>query len=114
MTYVDSLGNCPKEYSDRNLISYYVQRNIEIIKHLQKQKWVSSYQLVVAGHSEVSSVAAKMAAECNKITHLIYAGGSPLGRIMSIVGQRGGLAQVCIASRDKTERKNKILLSRCY
>jgi len=85
--YVDSTGKYPKEYSDRNLLSYYTQRNIEIIKYLQKQKWVSSTQLVVAGHSEGSSVAAKMAAECNKITHLIYSGGNPFGRIMSIIGK---------------------------
>jgi dienelactone hydrolase len=86
-TYVDSTGNYPKEYSDRNLLSYYVSRNISIIKYLQKQIWVSSAQLVVAGHSEGSSVAAKMASECNKITHLIYSGGNPCGRIMSIIGK---------------------------
>ncbi|MCL2289619.1 MAG: dienelactone hydrolase family protein [Bacteroidetes bacterium] len=86
-TYVDSTGKVPKEYSDKNLLSYYVQRNIAVIKHLQKQKWVSPTQLVVAGHSEGSSIAAKMATECNKITHLIYSGGNPLGRVMSIIGQ---------------------------
>ena len=86
LTYVDSLGNCPKEYSDRNLLSYYAPRNIKVIKYLQKQKWVSSTQLVVAGHSEGSSVAAKMAVKYNRITHLIYSGGNPMGRIMSIIG----------------------------
>ena len=90
-TYVDSTSShplkYPKGYSDRNLLSYYVQRNIAIIKHLQKQEWVSSAQLIVAGHSEGSTVAANMAAECNKITHLIYSGGNPMGRIMSIIGQ---------------------------
>ena len=87
LTYIDSMGNYPKEYSDRNLLSYYVQRNIEIIKYLQKQKWVASERLVVSGHSEGSSVAAKMASEYSKITHLIYSGGNPFGRIMSILGQ---------------------------
>jgi dienelactone hydrolase len=86
-TYVDSTGKTPKEYSDRNLLNYYVQRNKAVIRYLQKQKWVSPTPLVVAGHSEGSSVAAKMAADCNKITHLIYSGGCPLGRIMSIIGQ---------------------------
>jgi dienelactone hydrolase len=83
--YVDSTGKCPQDYSDRNLLSYYAQRNIEIIKYLSKQKWVSTTRLVVAGHSEGSTVAAKMASECNKITHLIYSGGNPMGRIMSII-----------------------------
>lgn len=85
--YVDSSGKFPKEYSDRNLLSYYVPRNIAVLKYLQKQKWVTSTQLVVAGHSEGSTVAAKMAVDYKKITHLIYAGGNPMGRIMSIIGQ---------------------------
>lgn len=86
-TYIDSTGKYPKEYSDRNLLSYYAHRNIEIIKYLQKQKWVSPVQLIVAGHSEGSSVAAKMASKYKKITHLIYSGGNPFGRIMSIIGK---------------------------
>lgn len=87
MNYIDSTGKFPKEYSSRNLLSYYVDRNIAVIKYLQKQKWVSTTQLVVAGHSEGSTVAAKMATECKQITHLIYANGNPMGRIMSIIGQ---------------------------
>jgi dienelactone hydrolase len=83
--YIDSSGNYPKEYSDRNLLSYYAQRNIKIIKYLQKQKWVSSGQFIVAGHSEGSSIAAKMASESKKITHLIYSSGNPLGRILNII-----------------------------
>ena len=85
--YIDSSGNFPKGYSDRNLLNYYVPRNIAVMKFLQKQKWVKTTQLVVAGHSEGSTVAAKMAADFKNITHLIYAGGNPLGRIMSIIGQ---------------------------
>lgn len=85
--YIDSSGKFPKGYSDRNLLSYYVPRNIAVLKYLQKQKWVKTTQLVVAGHSEGSTVAAKMAADYKNITHLIYAGGNPLGRIMSIIGQ---------------------------
>lgn len=87
LNYTDSSGKFPKEYSDRNLLTYYVERNITVIKYLQKQKWVSKTQLVVAGHSEGSTVAAKMAIKSKKITHLIYASGNPMGRIMSIIGQ---------------------------
>lgn len=85
--YVDSLGAFPQEYAERNLLSYYVPRNSAFLKHLQKQKWVSTNQLVVAGHSEGSTIAAKMTVDYKKITHLIYAGGNPMGRIMSIIGQ---------------------------
>ncbi len=85
MTYIDSAGKVPKEYTDRNYLSYYTDRNIELIKYLQTLPWVSDEKLVVAGHSEGSTVAAKMALDCDKITHLIYSGGNPLGRIMSII-----------------------------
>jgi len=84
-TYVDSTGNFPKQYSDRNLLTYYVDRNIEIIKYLQKQSWVSKSQLVAAGHSEGSTIVSKMASISKLITHLIYSGGNPMGRIMSVI-----------------------------
>lgn len=87
LNYIDSTGRFPKEYSDRNLLNYYVDRNIKIIKYLQKQKWVSKTQLVVAGHSEGSTVASKMSKETKRITHLIYASGNPMGRIMAIIGE---------------------------
>lgn len=86
-TYIDSTGKFPKDYTNRNLLSYYVPRNIAIIKFLQKQTWVSKKQLVVAGHSEGSTVSAKMASESKNITHLIYSGGNPMGRILSIIQQ---------------------------
>ena len=84
--YVDSTGRPPKEYLDRNLLSYYTKRNIAILKYLLKQKWVSKTQLVVAGHSEGSSIGAKMATEYKKITHLIFSGGNPMGKIMDMIG----------------------------
>jgi dienelactone hydrolase len=84
-TIADSAGRYPKFYTDRNLLSYYVPRNIAVIKYLQTQTWVSSKSLVVAGHSEGSTVAAKMALDFPKVTHLIYAGGNPMGRILSII-----------------------------
>jgi len=86
-TYCDSLGNYPKEYNKRNLLNYYVDRDIEIIKFLQKQDWVSKKHLVLAGHSEGSTIAAKIASISHLATHLIYSGGNPMGRIMSIIQQ---------------------------
>lgn len=87
-TYLDSAGHFPKEYSDRNLLSYYTDRNIEVIEYLQKQNWVSKNQLVIAGHSEGSTIAAKIAGISPLVTHLIYSGGNPMGRILSIIQQR--------------------------
>lgn len=85
--FMDSTGKFPKKYSERNLLDYYVDRNIEVIKYLQKQKWVSRKELVLAGHSEGSTVASKMASVSPLVTHLIYSGGNPMGRIMSIIQQ---------------------------
>jgi dienelactone hydrolase len=90
-TYLDSTGSYPKKYSERNLLDYYVNRNIVVIKYLQKQKWVSKNKLVVAGHSEGSTIAAKLALKCSKVTHLIYSSGNPMGRIMSVIEQNRAL-----------------------
>ena len=82
----DSL-RIPKEYSDNNYLDFYVQRNNFLIKKLFKENWVSTNKLVVAGHSEGSSIAAKMASTNKKITHLIYSGGNPYGRFLNILAQ---------------------------
>lgn len=86
-SYIDSSGNFPKQYSERNLLSYYVARNLAILKFLKKQAWVSNKELVFAGHSEGSTIAAKMAVSNRDVTHLIYSGGNPMGRILSIIQQ---------------------------
>jgi len=77
----------PKNYIERNYLDYYVFRNNFILKQLAKERWVKSKKIVVAGHSEGSSIAAKMASINKKITHLIYSGGNPYGRIMSILAE---------------------------
>lgn len=85
--FADDSLRAPKEYSDKNYLDFYVNRNHFILKKLLKEKWVSSKKLVVAGHSEGSYIAAKMASTNNKITSLIYACGNPYGRYSSIVAQ---------------------------
>ncbi|AXY75471.1 alpha/beta hydrolase [Paraflavitalea soli] len=84
-TYKDSTGSYPKAYSDRNYLDYYVNRNIEVIKYLHRQPWVLRSPLVAAGHSEGATIVAKLASTFSRITHLIYSGGNPMGRIVSIV-----------------------------
>lgn len=77
----------PKGYIDRNYLDYYVFRNNSIVKQLFKERWVKTNQLLVAGHSEGSTVAVKMASINKKITQLIYSGGNPYGRITTILEQ---------------------------
>lgn len=77
----------PQTYTERNHLDYYVERNKAVIRFLQKQKWVSKEKLVVAGHSEGSTIAAKLASTSRAVTQLIYLSGNPSGRIMSIIGR---------------------------
>jgi dienelactone hydrolase len=88
LTYKDSTGKFPGRYIERNRLDYYVDRNIAVIRYLQTQPWISKDKLVVAGHSEGSTIAAKLAFSFPKVTELIYSGGNPLGRIVTIVEQQ--------------------------
>ena len=80
-------GKIPKAYSDRNILNYYVERNLKVIDFLQKQSFADKSKLIVAGHSEGSTIAAKLAVKSKKVTKLIYASGCPLGRIMAMIAQ---------------------------
>lgn len=83
--YLINNDSVPKIYSDNHYLDYYVDRNHFIIKKLLKEKWISKNKLVLAGHSEGSTVAAKLARKNKKVTHLIYSGGNPYGRILNIL-----------------------------
>lgn len=87
MSYSDSSGKFPKKYIERNLLDYYVKRNIAVLKFLRNQSWVSKDKLVVAGHSEGSAIAAKIAYEYPQVTELIYSSGNPLGRIVTLAAR---------------------------
>lgn len=84
-TFIDSSGAFPKAFTKRNYLDYYVGRNIHIIQFLQKQSWISTNRVIVAGHSEGSTIAAKLASVYPKVTHLIYSGGNPMGRILTVI-----------------------------
>ena len=86
--YLNENDSVPKIYSEHNYLDYYVERNDFIIKKLLKEKWVSKNKLVLAGHSEGSTIIAKLATKNKKVTHLIYSGGNPYGRILNILQQQ--------------------------
>jgi len=85
LTYLDRSSNYPELYRRRNYPDYYVHRDIEVLQLLGKLPWVSSSKLVVAGHSEGAGIASQIASDYPAVTELIYACGSPLGRMISIV-----------------------------
>jgi dienelactone hydrolase len=84
--FFDTISNkIPSAYSKRNLLDYYVNRNLFVINFLQNQKMISKQKLVIAGHSQGGAIASKMASISKKVTHLIFASGNPFGQIMSMV-----------------------------
>ena len=85
----DSKSNLPpKNYNEKANLDFYTERNNTIIEYLIKQPWTDTNKIVIAGHSEGSSVAVKMAITNRNVTHLIYSGGTPYySRILSIITQ---------------------------
>lgn len=79
-------GRMPVNYVKNNHPQYYCERNIRIINELCKMSFIDKNKIVVAGHSQGASIAARMASESSVITHLIYAAGNPMGQIMSMIG----------------------------
>ncbi len=98
----------PKGYTDRNYLDYYVFRNNFIIKQLGKERFVNKSKLIVAGHSEGSTIAAKMASLNPKITHLIYSGGNPFGRIVNILSEEKNKKETLNYWKEVVENANTI------
>jgi dienelactone hydrolase len=63
----------------------YVQRAQAVLRFLSRQSWVDASRLVVAGHSQGSKVAAKIARANKKVTHLGLFGANPSGRVDQFV-----------------------------
>lgn len=69
------------EFVKADYLDNYVFRANQVLKFLNKQKWVDKNQLVVAGHSQGSHVALGIAKTNKQVTHLGLFGFNPLGRI---------------------------------
>ncbi len=59
----------------------HVDRGTQVLDYLRRQPWVDTTRLVVAGHSQGSKVAAKLARANAAVTHLGLFGANPFGRI---------------------------------
>lgn len=86
-SFVTAEKKFPDNYIKNNYLEYYVNRNISVLKLLEKLDWVNKSKLIVSGHSEGSTIAAHMAKKYKNITHLVYASGNPCGRINSIIAK---------------------------
>lgn len=69
------------EYLNANYLDNYVERASHVLDFLKLQSWVDSSKLVVAGHSQGTKVATKVAIRNKDITHLGLFSANPMGRI---------------------------------
>lgn len=69
------------EYVAADYLENYVNRANTVLKFLKKQKWVANGKIVVAGHSQGTKVATKIAASNKSVTHLGLFSANPFGRI---------------------------------
>ena len=70
-----------EEFQKADFLENYTNRAIKVLKFLHKQKWVDNSRLIVAGHSQGSKVATKIAKNYKAVTKLGLFGANPFGRI---------------------------------
>ena len=70
-----------KEYIESDYLENYVNRAHAVLNYLKKQNWVDSEKLVVAGHSQGTKVATKIAVKNTDVTHIGLFAANPFGRI---------------------------------
>lgn len=69
------------DFQKADYLENYVDRGIKVLKFLKKQKWVDSSKLIVAGHSQGSKVASKIAIKYKGVSKLGLFSANPIGRI---------------------------------
>lgn len=85
-TFVDPATKAfPQKYILHDNLDYYVQRDAAVIKYLKKQSWTAKNRFVIAGHSAGSAIAAKLAMVSKNVTHVIFSGGDPMGRMATMI-----------------------------
>ena len=62
-------------------MSNYLDRAQTVLNYLKNQKWVTDEKLIVAGHSQGTKIATKLATVDSSITHLGLFAPNPMGRI---------------------------------
>lgn len=90
-------------YIEADYLDNYVNRALSVIAFLNQQKWVKSEKLVVAGHSQGSKVATKIAINNHNVTHLGLFGANPFGRIDQYVREARLDAQLGKISWEKAD-----------
>lgn len=76
-----------KAYIEADYLENYVKRGNKTLEFLKTKDWVSSGKLVVAGHSQGSKVATKIATTNPSVTHLGLFSPNPFGRVDQFIRQ---------------------------
>lgn len=76
-----------KDYLKADYLENYVLRAQKVLDFLMKQPWVNPDRVVLAGHSQGSKVAARLAKVDDRISHLGLFSPNPFGRIDQFVRQ---------------------------
>ncbi|SFO07901.1 hypothetical protein SAMN05421741_11937 [Paenimyroides ummariense] len=80
--------NQPTElFLKADYVENYVNRAEKVLSFLQNQSWVSNEKLVIAGHSQGTKIASKIALQNKFVTHLGLFNPNPFGRIDEEVRQ---------------------------
>ena len=74
-------------YVKADYLQNYERRANAVLKFLKKQPWVDGRKLVVAGHSQGTKVATKVAVSNKNVTHLGLFAANPFGRVDQFVRQ---------------------------
>ncbi|MCU7617282.1 hypothetical protein NZ698_08730 [Chryseobacterium sp. PBS4-4] len=69
------------EFQKSDYLENYVDRGLKVLKFLKKQKWVDNDRIIIAGHSQGSKVATKLAATNKNVSKLGLFSANPFGRI---------------------------------
>ena len=92
-----------KEYVEADYLENYVNRANTVLNFLKKQTWVSNEHLVVAGHSQGTKIATKIATQNNNVTHLGLFSANAFGRIDQYVREARLNAQLGKISWEKAD-----------
>ncbi|MCC7467245.1 MAG: alpha/beta fold hydrolase [Saprospiraceae bacterium] len=93
----------PQAYVEADYLDRYVQRAITVLDFLKKQPWVDSSRLVVAGHSQGSKVASKIARQYPGVTQLGLFAANPFGRADQFIRQARTDAQSGVITWEKAD-----------
>jgi len=79
--YISPNSEDRNEFFKADYLENYVERANVVLSFLQEQSWIDNSKLVVAGHSQGSKIAPRIAFRNKNVTHLGMFSPNPLGRI---------------------------------